>query len=218
LRDEKLAPFPRTEYAVRVNRQEYYALITHMDAQVGKILDALEASGEPTYLFFTADHGLACGNHGLLGKQNMYEHSMRPPLVVAGPGIPQHSRRDGPVYMQDIMPTTLELAGVDLPEGIEFKSLLPMIRGERDQNYDRIYGAYTHRQRMLVEGDYKLILYPTIAKLRLYHLESDPRELTDLAADPQQRPRIKQLLRSFFQLQQAQGDPLKLQTVYADWL
>ena len=89
LRDENLAPFPRTRYSVKVNRQEYYAIITHMDEQIGRILDALKKSGKAdnTYIIFTADHGLAVGDHGFTGKQNMYDRSIRVPLFVAGPGI-----------------------------------------------------------------------------------------------------------------------------------
>ena len=118
LRDEKLAPFPRTEYAVKVNRQEYYAIITHMDHQIGLILEALEKSGkrDNTYIFFTADHGLSCGHHGLLGKQNMYDHSVRVPMVVNGKGIEAGKKIDTSVYLQDIMPTTLELAGASIPD------------------------------------------------------------------------------------------------------
>ena len=76
LRDERLMPYPRTEYSVKVNRQEYFALITHMDDQIGRILQALENTGQTdnTYIVFTADHGLAVGHHGLSGKQNMYDH------------------------------------------------------------------------------------------------------------------------------------------------
>ena len=79
VRDEALAPFPRTEYAVKVHKQEYYASITYLDAQIGLILDALEASGkmDNTYIFLSSDHGLAMGRHGL-GKQNLYDHSIRP--------------------------------------------------------------------------------------------------------------------------------------------
>ncbi|RLG28725.1 choline-sulfatase, partial [Methanosarcinales archaeon] len=102
LRDERLAPFPRTPYAIKVHRQEYYAIISHMDAQIGRILDALEKSGKAkdTYIFFTADHGLAVGHHGLLGKQNMYDHSVRVPLMVTGPDIPKNHKIHAPVYLQ----------------------------------------------------------------------------------------------------------------------
>ncbi len=94
LRDEKLAPFPRTEEAVKVHRREYYALISHLDAQIGRILDALEQSGKDrnTWIFFTADHGLAVGKHGLFGKQNMYDHSVRVPFLVAGPSVTPGTR------------------------------------------------------------------------------------------------------------------------------
>ena len=112
LRDERLAPFPRTEYSVKVNRQEYYAIITHMDEQIGRILDTLEASGQAdnTYIFFTADHGLAVGRHGLMGKQNMFDHSVRVPLMVVGPDVPKNRKIDARVYLQDVMATSLELS------------------------------------------------------------------------------------------------------------
>jgi hypothetical protein len=82
LRDERLCPYPRTEYSVKVNHQEYFALNTHMDDQIGRILKALKETGQAdsTYIVFTAAHGLACGHHGLLGKQNMYDHSVRVPF------------------------------------------------------------------------------------------------------------------------------------------
>ena len=93
--------------------QEYYAIITHMDAQIGRILDALRARGKAgnTVIFFTGDNGLAVGHHGLMGKQNMFEHSVRVPLIARGPGLAENQRIRCPVYLQDIMPTTLELAG-----------------------------------------------------------------------------------------------------------
>ena len=107
LRDEKLAPMPRTEHAIKVNRQEYYAIITHMDVQIGRILDSLEESGlaDSTYVFYSADHGLGVGHHGLLGKQNLYEHSTRVPFIVQGPGIPKGKQIEAPIYLQDVMPT-----------------------------------------------------------------------------------------------------------------
>ncbi|MBN1818135.1 MAG: sulfatase-like hydrolase/transferase, partial [Sedimentisphaerales bacterium] len=172
LRDEKLAPFPRTEYAVKVNRQEYYAIITHMDAQIGRLLDTLEAGGQAdnTYIFFTADHGLAVGHHGLIGKQNMYDHSVRVPLMVCGPGIKGGIAIDSPVYLQDIMPTSLELAGADRPESVEFRSLLPLLGGHRKSNYDHVYGGYMMLQRMVCDGRYKMIYYPKIEKVLLFDL------------------------------------------------
>ena len=216
LRDEKLAPFPRTRYAVKVNRQEYYAIITHMDAQVGRILDALEASGKAdnTYIFFSADHGLAVGHHGLMGKQNLFDHSVRVPLMVAGPGVAKAKKIDARVYLQDIMPTTLALAGAPKPDHVQFKSLLPLIRGKTDRSYDAIYGAYLAVQRMVTQGDHKMILYPKIKKVLLFNLTDDPLEMKDLAGDPKHKPLLKKLFARLLALQKETGDALDLKRVY----
>jgi len=218
LRDEKLAPFPRTEYAVKVNRQEYYAIITHMDAQVGRILDALEKSGkaDSTYIFFSADHGLAVGHHGLMGKQNLYDHSVRVPLIVCGPDVPQNKKLDAPVYLQDIMPSSLELAGVERPDHVQFRSLMPLVRGEAEKSYDAIYGGYLAVQRSVKQDGYKLLLYPKIAKARLYHVQEDPYEMNDLADDPQYKPLIKKLFARLLELQEETGDQLDLKGVFPE--
>ena len=187
IRDENLAPYPRTEYAVKVHRQEYFALITHMDEQIGKILDALEKSGkaENTYIIFTADHGLAVGHHGLVGKQNMYEDSLRPPFVIMGPGIKGGAVIDTPIYLQDAMPTAIEISGQAIPANVDFHSVLPLLNGTREKNYDRICAAYEGTQRAMVDGDWKLIVYPLIKKKKLFNLSKDPLEMKDLAANPE---------------------------------
>lgn len=212
LRDEKLAPFPRTELAVRTHRREYYGLISHLDAQIGRILAALEASprGRETWIFFTADHGLAVGEHGLLGKQNMYEHSLRVPMIVVGPGVEPGRRITAPIYVQDVMPTTLELAGAARPEHVEFQSLLPLLAGTAGTRHDPIYGAYMDLQRCVIAEGWKLILYPQARVARLYHLDEDPRELRDLAADVSLQPRMKQLFAALRRLQAQFDDPLDL--------
>ena len=219
LRDERLAPFPRTEYAVKVNRQEYYAIITHMDREVGRILDALEKSGKAdnTYIFFTADHGLAVGHHGLMGKQNLYDHSVRVPFVVVGPGVAKGKKNRTPIYLQDVMPTVLELAGVEKPEQVQFKSLLPLIRGGNQEPYDAIYGGYLDVQRSVKQDGYKLILYPKVPKARLYNLEQDPNEMNDVADNPDQKPRIKKLFAKLLELQEETGDELDLRSVFPNF-
>ena len=210
LRDERLAPFPRTEYAVKVHRQEYYALITHMDEQIGLILDALEKSGKAdnTYIFFTGDHGLAVGHHGLMGKQNMYDHSVRVPLMLVGPGIKKDTKIDAPIYLQDIMATTLDLAGVDKPDYMDFNSLMPLIRGEKKKNYDRIYGGYMKLQRMVCDGDYKLIYYPKIDKSILYNLKDDPLEMNDLSQKPEYATKVSEMKEKLQKMQKELSDPL----------
>lgn len=213
LRDEMLAPFPRTEYSVKVHRQEYYAIISHLDAQIARILAHLEETGQAdnTYIFFTADHGLSVGHHGLIGKQSMYDHSMRPPLIVVGPDIPKGKRNKLPVYLQDIMPTAIEYAGGTVPEWVEFSSLRPKIEGtQTESSYPEIYGAYMDLQRMVRVDDYKLIVYPRAGVIKLFDLINDPLEQHNLAGATAQKERVKSLYGKLQELQVEMGDTLDL--------
>jgi arylsulfatase A-like enzyme len=181
LRDEKLAPMPRTKHSIQVHRREYHALITHMDAQIGRVLAALKESGMAgtTQIVFTADHGLAVGRHGLLGKQNLYDHSVRVPFIMVGPGVPKGEKRRAPIYLQDVIPTALTWAGAEVPEHVQFESVLPHLvkSGEARSS---IYGAYRDLQRSVTMGGCKLIVYPKAKIARLYHLSDDPFEMDDL--------------------------------------
>ncbi|MEO0340556.1 MAG: sulfatase-like hydrolase/transferase [Bacteroidota bacterium] len=219
LRDEGLAPFPRTEYAIKKHRQEYYALITHLDEQIGHILDALEASGkmEDTYIIFTSDHGLAVGQHGLLGKQNLYDHSMRVPFIIAGKNIPQDHKIDTDIYLQDAMATTLDLAGIEKPDYIEFNSVLPLIDDNKNVgSYPAIYGTYMDYQRMIRKNGYKMILYPEVPMVRLYHLDSDPLEKQDIANQEDMEELKKEMFADLLNLQENFGDTLKLVRYFPD--
>jgi arylsulfatase A-like enzyme len=216
LRDEKLAPFPRTEHAVKVHRREYYALITHLDSEIGRILSALEATGkaENTWIFFTADHGLAVGNHGLIGKQNMYDHSLRVPFIVVGPNVKPKHRISAPIYLQDAMATTLELANAPKPASCEFNSLLPLLSGAQQNScYPSIYGCYINSQRCVIHDNWKLIVYPQAKVARLYNLNHDPLELNDLANDPAQIEVKKQLFAKLLDLQSTYEDKLVLDPI-----
>ncbi len=216
LRDELLAPMPRIEHSVRVHRSEYYALITHLDDQVGRICAALEDSGQfgNTVIVFTSDHGLACGRHGLMGKQNMYDHSLRVPLVICGPGFPQGATIARPVYMQDILPTTLELAGVEAGEDIQFRSLIPLVNGDGEQHYRAIYGAYRSHQRMVTDGRWKLVLYPEAPHAMLFDLRADPSETLDVLAEPENEAVALRLFAELQLLQADTADRLDLGPVY----
>lgn len=213
LRDEKLAPFPRTREAVQVNRQEYYAIITHMDQQIGRILKALEESGksDSTYVIFTADHGLACGHHGLMGKQNMYDHSVRVPFFLKGPDIKAGSSSDASIYLQDAMATSLDLAGATATDHVAFRSLMPIVRGESKTQYDSIYGGYLQLQRMVTQDHWKLILYPQANVHRLYDLKTDPNEMQDLSNHPEHQKRVQELFAEFQRLQTVTNDPLAIE-------
>lgn len=210
IRDEKLAPFPRTEYAIKVHRQEYFASITYMDEQIGRILKALDDSGKAdnTWVIFTSDHGLAVGHHGLVGKQNMYEHSMRVPFIIWGPGAKASKKIDTPIYLQDAMATSLELAGVQKPNYVEFKSILPLMKNDNKKQYNAIYGAYMGTQRMIVLGDWKLIAYPKLKKNKLFNLAKDPLEMNNLASNSTYANKLNELLLALEKMMDEQKDPM----------
>ena len=213
LRDEILAPFPRSEHAIKVHLQEYYAIISHADAQIGRVLDALEKSGKAdnTIIIFSADHGLAMGQHGLLGKQNQYDHSVRMPMILCGPGIPQGERNDALVYLHSLFATTCDLAGIPVPETVEFPSLAPLIHGEKRALHDAIYGSYTDVQRMVRSEDFKLIRYPEAGETQFFDVKNDPWEQTDLAEDPRYQNELAELDGIFRKLQEQVGDELVLE-------
>jgi arylsulfatase A-like enzyme len=217
LRDEALAPFPRTPYAIKTHIREYYAIITHLDQQIGEILAALKKSGKDknTYIFFTGDHGLSVGRHGLLGKQNMFDHSIRVPLLMVGPDIPKKYKIEQEVYLQDIMATSLELANIDQPDDIEFNSLLSSAMGTSQEKIYKngIYGAYIDYQRMIRKDGFKLIVYPKIKKTVLFDLKNDPLEINDLSTNVSYLKKKTDLFTGLLSLQKKFGDPLDLSSL-----
>ena len=219
LRDENLAPMPRTEHSVKVHRSEYYALISHLDQQIGRILEALDQQGltNNTWIFFTADHGLAVGHHGLFGKQNMYDHSVRVPFIVSGPGVAKGAKIDSAIYLQDVMATALDLAGAKKPPHVYFNTLVPLLNGSQTKShYESVYGAYLELQRAVTHDGWKLIAYPKAKVLRLYDLKSDPAEQKDLADSPEHSPRKKDLLARLVRQAADLGDGVDLEATFAD--
>ena len=212
IRDELLAPYPRTPEIIQKFIGEYYAMIEHTDAQIGRILDALEASGKAdnTLVIFTSDHGLAVGKHGLLGKQNQYDHSIRAPFIIKGPMVPKNISIKGMFYINSVFPTAVEMAGLDIPTSVQAPSIASLVRGEKKQIFDSIYGSYKHFQRMLRTDDYKLIHYPEINKTQLFYLKSDPDEMHNLAGLPQHKKRIKAMFENLKDWQTIVNDPLEL--------
>jgi choline-sulfatase len=147
----------------------------------------------------------------------MYDHSVRVPFIVAGPGVPRNAKNDEAIYLQDVMPTALELAGAEKPEHVFFKSLCPLLKGAQTRsNYDAVYGAYLDLQRAITHDGWKLIAYPNAKVLRLYHLADDPLELTDLAARPEHAAVKKRLFDRLTKLATEMGDKLDLKRVYGE--
>jgi arylsulfatase A-like enzyme len=175
---------------------EYYRYISYLDAQIGRVLDALEASphAKNTIIVFSADSGVARGSHGLVGKQNVYEHSMRVPLIICGEGIPTNQKTDAMCYLFDVLPTLGRLCGVQPParsEGVEFTSSL---KNPSQPARESLMLAYKNVQRSVSDGKWKLIRYPQVDKTQLFDLHSDPDELNNLAGRSDHAERVKALL------------------------
>jgi arylsulfatase A-like enzyme len=216
VRDELLAPFPRTEDDVRKHLHDYYAVITAMDGHIGRLLAALKQLGmyDNTLFFYSADHGLAIGSHGLFGKQNLYEAGMKPPLFFSGPGIPK-GESDALVYLLDIFPTVCDLVGTDIPPGLDGKSLKPVIEGRASGVRDTLFLSYGEVQRAVRDSRWKLIRYPQVNVTQLFDLQSDPDELTNLAERPDQAERIKSLTAELQRWQRDLGDTAPLVVAHA---
>jgi arylsulfatase A-like enzyme len=188
IRDELLADFPRTEAEIRRHIAEYYAMISHLDAEIGKVLDTLERTGraEETIVVLAGDNGLALGQHGLMGKQSNYEHSVRVPLMMAGPGIPEGTTNDGLVYLLDIYPTLCDLIGAPTPDSVEGTSLVSTMWDPESTARETLYFAYAEFMRSVTDGRFKLVEYVVdgVRITQLYDLEADPWEMRNLAGDP----------------------------------
>lgn len=212
IRDEQLLPRPRDPAAVREQLAIYYGMISHLDDWVGKITRALRDAGlgENTLLVFTSDHGLALGSHGLLGKQNLYEHSLGVPLIFAGPGIPA-GKSDALTLHPDIYPTLADFAGLrpQLPAGqIEGRTLRPVITGAGPAPRASTYHGYLNKQRALRSGPWKLIEYDVAGTrtAQLFDLATDPHEMTDLATRPEHAAQLAGLRAGMDEARTAHGD------------
>jgi arylsulfatase A-like enzyme len=220
VRDERLAALPRDSEEVRRHIADYYAMISHLDAQVGRVLDALEERGERenTLVVFTADHGLAVGRHGLMGKQNLYDHSVRVPLLFSGPGVPAGERRDALSCHFDLYPTLCDLADLDaeVPETVDGESLAPVVTEGTAPPRERVLCAYENTQRALRGDRYKLVEYLVDGErhTQLFDLEADPAETENLAGEPARADDRSRLRRAMRERQTAMGDPLLAD---ADW-
>ncbi|MFQ5732529.1 MAG: sulfatase-like hydrolase/transferase [Planctomycetaceae bacterium] len=208
-RDEKLFEWPRTRKMVRDELAVYYAVISHLDAQVGRIIAALKATGqlENTIVIFASDHGLAIGSHGLRGKQSMYEHTIGVPLILAGPGVPKGRRFNAQCYLRDLFPTACDLTGVPIPKGLDGRSLKPVMDGTVKSVHPQVFGYFRDLQRMIRTDEWKLIEYPRVNRRQLFHLTTDPHELTNLWRERKYAAVRKSLLSKLRAWQKRMNDP-----------
>ena len=183
-RDETVEAYPRDPEKVKQHIADYYAMISHIDYNIGKIVAALEEKGEMdnTIIVLAGDNGLAIGQHGLMGKQNIFEHSVCVPLVMAGPGIPENEIDERYVYLLDVYPTLCDLCGLEIPASVEGRSFAKMFEEKQYISRDALYLAFHSRMRGVVENGYKLIEYRTneLKLTQLFNLKDDPMEMNNL--------------------------------------
>jgi arylsulfatase A-like enzyme len=194
IRDEMLLPFPRTKEAVRQEIAKYYSMISEVDYQIGRVMEMLKKTGKDknTIVVFAGDNGLEVGEHGLLGKQNPYESSMRVPLIFSGPGIPKAKRINGLVYLNDIYPTLCELTGIAAPSSVEGSSLKSAFGKSSFEGREHAFFAYLNVQRAIVRDDFKLIRYNVNGQspVQLFNLKNDPLEMNNLAEEKQYQSKV----------------------------
>ena len=221
----------RDEQTVRNELGREYACSENIDIQLNKVLAKLEASGEldNTYIIYTSDHGMSIGRHGLMGKQNLYEHTWRVPFIVKGPGLEAGKRVKGNIYLLDVLPTLCELAGIDAPETVEGISFVPVLKGEKEVVRDVMYGVYAGGtkpgMRTVKKGDWKLIKYDVmdgaIRETQLFNLAENPNEylpehhkseemLINLANNPKYSAQLKEMEALLLEQMVFHDDPYRL--------
>ncbi len=210
----------RDENTIRNELGREFACSEYIDQQIARVLQQLEKMGEldNTYIFYTSDHGMAIGRHGLQGKQNLYEHTWRVPFIAKGPGIEAGSRAPGNIYLLDVLPTLCDVAGIAKPETVEGTSFRSVLEGRQQTEREELYGVYCGGtrpgMRCVKKGDWKLIKYDVmngaVRETQLFNLAKNPHEfiaehgkndpeLTNLAYDPEyadQRAEMELLLLS----------------------
>jgi arylsulfatase A-like enzyme len=209
IRDELLAAFPRTPQEIRRHIAEYYAMITHLDFRLGQVIDALKQNGlyENTVIVFAGDNGLAVGQHGLMGKQNLYDHSVRVPLIFSCPDIPSGLRSDALVYLSDIFPALCSITGTEIPESVEGKDISVCFTKPDAVMHNYLYLAYAGSIRGITDGNYKLIEY-ACGETQLFDLSADPYEINNIAEKNSYRQILQKLRGSLTAEAQVNGDML----------
>ena len=209
-RDETVEAYPRKPDKVKKHIDDYYAMISHIDHNVGRIVKALEKKGEldNTIIVLAGDNGLAIGQHGLMGKQNIYEHSVCVPLVMCGPGIPRNEIDQRYVYLLDVYPTLCELCGLDIPTSVEGVSFAKMLKDKHFVTREALYLAFHSRMRGVIENGFKLIEYRThdLKRTQLFDLKNDPWEMNDLFLIPGYEEITARLRRTMLRLRDEWDD------------
>ena len=206
------------EKKARLSLAKYWAMIEQIDDHVGRMLDALEASGqrENTVVIFTSDHGHMIGDHGLSNKGcRFYDGLVRVPLIVSWPGhFKSGGKSDALVELTDITPTLLELAGLAVPEGMHGRTLIPVLAGETREHREHVRCTYTETLQgprswgtMIRDRRYKLVCYHGTGMGQLFDLETDPGEHRNLWNSPEHAGIKIRLLQESFDVEAMSADP-----------
>lgn len=212
VRDEALLSWPREEKATRQMLADYYRYISYLDFQMGRVLACLDQSSHAknTLVIFAADSGVARGSHGLIGKQNLYEHSVRVPVIIKGPGVVANQKTRAMCYLFDLFPTLGEVCRVPAPDSSEGISFRLVFADPQKPARDSLFFAYRNLQRGIRQDQWKLIRYPQIHRNQLFNLETDPQEIHDLSRLPEHKERVAQMTEALAKEQIRFGDKAPL--------
>jgi arylsulfatase A-like enzyme len=199
LEDPELAGLNPTTFGGNVPRRRlkkaiaaYYALITHLDHQIGRFFQAMEEYGvmHNTIVLFASDHGELLGDHHLFRKALAYEGSAKVPFILSDPGDLLHLRRgttvDNVVELRDIMPTLLDIVDVPIPTSVDGKSVLPLGQNSPTVWRDYIHGEHAYgnmSHHYVTDGTAKYIWYSQTGEEQLFNLQVDPMECVNVVAD-----------------------------------
>jgi len=186
IRGEKLVAYPRQEGEIKEHLRDYYAIITHMDEQIGRIIDALKESGryDNTLIIFSSDNGIALGSHAMMAKQDQYEHGIHIPLIFVGPGFAKNASHEAKVQLTDFFPTLCDFLKIDIPQSVQGKSFNNAFADPSFSGHQVLYSGYKSFQRAIVKDNYKLIKYMVngVETTELYDIVKDPYEVDDISA------------------------------------
>ena len=221
----------RDEQTVRNELGREYACVENIDIQLGRVLKKLAEMDEldNTYVIYTSDHGIAIGSHGLMGKQNLYEHTWRVPFIVKGPNIKSGKRVKGNIYLSDVLPALCDLAKIETPGTVNGTSFNAVLREEKNSVRDILYGVYCGGtkpgMRSVKKGDWKLIKYDlmegSVRETQLFNLAENPNEYlpehhksgemeTNLAHDPKYVDKLAEMEALLLEQMEYHNDPYRL--------
>ncbi len=188
-------------------RTYFYAMVTHLDENVGRIVDTVEQAGlaDRTLFVITSDHGDYLGDHNLISKSGRpYDGALRIPLIFRGPGVPEGKKIDELVEIVDVMPTLLAMLGIDPPAGNQGMSLVPVMEGKPGR--DLIYMQATNN-RMIRSEDAKYWIDENGEEV-LFDYSSDPHELRNVAQEDSHRDLLDRMRVMLLRKVIAVRDPL----------